>query len=398
MSPSRIDNVSSKFRISPLVHSPDKKCNFGATVEGIDLNNLTDEEILVLREAIWTHKFLVVKDQTALVPKKNWELVTRLDPEAPILNQMDFAKCFHPTGEGILKKITLTLLPGVEDVHLMGKGYQGEDHYGVKNVTLNEAFSSAFHSTPLSEEDFENGNTRFQSWHMDGPGYRIDPPWFSSFRTIKLPNGPDQTVNWDDGSGLSMKAKPGRTAFFSSAQLYDLLTDEEKIMADHSWVEHMHHPYEWVRDCHGNPNGLSVACEGRETSMEEMDTFERDPSWTKKYPMVWVNPVTKEKSFQVQPNIVRKIFIRNNATDTPKVIDDLTEVRAFLNDIQLRILKPEYITAQPQNEGDMLLWDNYGMMHSRIDYPVKYGTRTAHQCWLGASRGPVGPVALPVDA
>jgi hypothetical protein len=224
--------------------------------------------------------------------------MTRLDPDAPILSQMDFAKCFHPKGEGILvrvvlipkrdlsnikqKKITLTLLPGAEDVHLMGKGYQGEDHYGVKNATLNEAFSSAFYSTPLSEEDFENGKTRFQSWHMDGPGYRIDPPWFSSFRTIKLPNGPDQTINWDDGSGLSMKAKPGRTAFFSTAQLYDLLSEEEKTMADHSWVEYMHHPYEWVRDCHGNPNGLSVACEGLETSMEEMNSFERDPSWTKK--------------------------------------------------------------------------------------------------------------------
>jgi alpha-ketoglutarate-dependent taurine dioxygenase len=114
--------------------------------------------------------------------------------------------------------------------------------------------------------------------------------------------------------------------------------------------------------------------------------------------MVWVNRLTGVKSFQVQPNIVRKIFIRHNPMETPKVIDDLTEVRAFLADIQLRILRPEYIVVEPQEEGDQLLWDNYRMMHSRIDYPIKYGPRTAHQAWIGASLGLVGPVPLPVDA
>jgi xanthine dioxygenase len=154
---------------------------------------------------------------------------------------------------------------------------------------MNEAFSSAFHSTELSEKDFENGNTRFQSWHMDGPGYRIDPPWFSSFRTIKLPVGPDQTINWDDGSGLSMKAKPGRTAFFNTAQMYNLLSEDEKNMADHSWVEYMHYPYEWIRDCHGQPNGLGAACEGREVPMNVMDKLPRDPAWTRKVRVIFLD-------------------------------------------------------------------------------------------------------------
>jgi hypothetical protein len=63
----------------------------------------------VLKEAVWTHKLLILKDQRNLHPKKNWELLTRLDPEAPILSQADFGKCFHPTGEGILVGTTRLL-------------------------------------------------------------------------------------------------------------------------------------------------------------------------------------------------------------------------------------------------------------------------------------------------
>jgi xanthine dioxygenase len=106
--------------------------------------------------------------------------------------------------------------------------------------------------------------------------------------------------------------------------------------------------------------------------------------------MVWVNPLTGEKSFQVQSNAARKLFIRNGPDEAPQVMEDLLEVRAFLLDIQKRILRPEYILIEPEEEGDVLLWDNCGTMHTRIDYPMKYGPRTAHQAGMGASQGPVG--------
>lgn len=78
-------------------------------------------------------------------------------------------------------------------------------------------------------------------------------------------------------------------------------------------------------------------------------------------------------------------------------MDDLTEIRKFLADIQLRIMKPQYIFLPPVEEGDVLMWDNYGLFHSAVDYPLaKYGPRTMHQANIGASRGPVGPVPIPV--
>lgn len=60
-----------------------KKCTAGATISGIDLNSLSDADLLVLKEAIYTHQVVVIKDQANLDPVGHWELVTRLDPTAP---------------------------------------------------------------------------------------------------------------------------------------------------------------------------------------------------------------------------------------------------------------------------------------------------------------------------
>lgn len=77
---------------------------------------------------------------------------------------------------------------------------------------------------------------------MDAPLYGRDPAWFTTLRCIKRPTQPEVNIRWDDGSGLSMKAKPGLTAFISNVQMYDLMTEDEKRMADYSWVEYAPHP------------------------------------------------------------------------------------------------------------------------------------------------------------
>ena len=72
-----------------------------------------------------------------------------------------------------------------------------------------------------------------------------------------------------------MKSKPGQTAFVSNIQTYSLLSDEEKMLADNSWVEYAPFPYLWVENCKGRPNGLGLETEGLEHTMEEM------PEWDK---------------------------------------------------------------------------------------------------------------------
>jgi hypothetical protein len=111
--------------------------------------------------------------------------------------------------------------------------------------------------------------------------------------------------------------------------------------------------------------------------------------------MVWVNPVTGKRSFQVQHNLARRLFIRNGPSDTPKIIDNLGEVRKFLDDIQARIIKPEYIWVGPEEEHDLLIFQNYGLFHTKIDYPASWGARSIQQGWLPNNKKPVGPVPIP---
>lgn len=255
-----------------------------------------------LKEAIIRHGVVIIKGQLKEEPDKNWELLERLDPEAPSLSFEDWGKMFHPTGAGLVvsrstfpsmlswalltivqEKLKLGTIPGAGKIHIIGKGYQGRDHYGLKDLDIPEAFADDWYSKPLPKEDFQRGVARFQSWHMDGPMYMYQQPHFSSFRAIKHPQG-EQEVDWADGSGLKLKVPAGRTAFFSSYQAYDLLTVEEKTMADHSWAEYMYYPYQWILNCKGAPNGLGVASDGREASEKELDesTSFRNPAWQHK--------------------------------------------------------------------------------------------------------------------
>jgi len=167
-------------------------------------------------------------------------------------------------------------IPSAPNVRLIAKGYQGEDHYGIKNFTAASGASNDYHRYPPTPEAFAAGNTQFQRWHIDAPLYDREPPHFTALRAIKLPFGPDIQVNWDDGSNLTMKCKPGQTAFISTTQLYELLSEEEQMMADNSWVEYVPYPYMWIENCKGRTNGLGLETEGLEHMMEEM------PQWDEK--------------------------------------------------------------------------------------------------------------------
>lgn len=193
-----------------------------------------------------------------------------------------------------------------------------------------------------------------------------------------------------------MPSEPGLTAFFSNVQTYDLLTDEEKRIADHSYVEYAPYPYEWMGNCKGNPNGLGLVSQGKEKSLEELGPY--DVKAVKRYPMVWVNPVTDEKAFMVHGICVRRMFLRSSVDEDPKIVDDVVEIRKWLKDIQERVLKPEYILLPKAEEGDIIMWANYQMFHTAVDYHDSLGPRTMHQANIGASSGPIGPVPIPLAA
>ena len=285
-------------------------------------------------------------------------------------------------------------IPGVENVRIVGKGFQGRNHYGLENLTIEKNPLHEWHAVPLADDNFEMGHTRFQRWHLDAPLYDRDPAWFTTLRCVHRPLSPQLTVHWDDGSGQTMPVSPGLTAFFSNVQTYELLTDDEKAFADNSWVEYAPHPYMWLGDSQSSPNGLGIWSVGKELSLEQVGEY--DDAKVKRYPMVWVNPETRERAFMVHGICVRRMFLRRSQDEDPAVVDDLPAIRAWLRPIQERVLKPEYIMVPELDEGDIVMWANYQLFHSAIDYPSKMGSRTMHQANIGASTGPTGPFPVPV--
>ncbi|KAF4125816.1 Taurine catabolism dioxygenase TauD, TfdA family [Geosmithia morbida] len=407
------------FQIEPMPVEAGKKTNFGAVVQGLDLNNIADADVQALKEAVWRHKVVVVKGQRDLQPIKQWELVTRWDPEAPQVHSHGSLSTFNKQGGLLAVSLTKTDpvlhstgtatdtsgrqksrdvhgIPGAENVRLIGKGYQGADHYGLLDKTVTKPLSHDWHVTELPAEEFAKGHTRFQRWHLDAPLYDRDPAWFTTLRCLKRPTSPNVTIHWDDGSGQAMEVEPGLTAFFSNVQCYELMTAEEKVLADHSWVEYAPMPYLWMSACRGSPNGLGVASEGKEKSLEDLGEY--DEAKVKRYPMVWVNPVTGERAFMVHGMCVRKMHLRKSLDEEPTVVDDVVEIRKWLKPIQERVLKPEYIMLPRTEEGDMVIWANYQMFHTAVDYPDSFGPRSMHQANIGASKGPIGLFSIPVAA
>jgi alpha-ketoglutarate-dependent taurine dioxygenase len=95
MSPSKI---SEGIVITSLKHSPDKDCPMGATITGIDLNDISDEDLEALRAATHEYQLVVIKDQHNLDPVKHWEFITRLDPAAPQVHGHGTVQQFAKTG------------------------------------------------------------------------------------------------------------------------------------------------------------------------------------------------------------------------------------------------------------------------------------------------------------
>ena len=73
----------------------------GATIEGLELNNISDDDLETLRAATHKYQLVGIKGQHNLDPVKHWELVSRLDPTAPQVHGHGTVKEFKETG-GIL--------------------------------------------------------------------------------------------------------------------------------------------------------------------------------------------------------------------------------------------------------------------------------------------------------
>lgn len=90
MSPSRISPQPALI-VTPFENkTPKQKINFGASVDGLDINNISDAEVEELKKTVWRHKVVVIKGQKNMLPIKQWELVVRCDVSTCRMSAVSF--------------------------------------------------------------------------------------------------------------------------------------------------------------------------------------------------------------------------------------------------------------------------------------------------------------------
>jgi len=188
------------------------------------------------------------------------------------------------------------MIPGAPGVRLVGAGYQGADHFGLKDVDFKTSTILNTQVNPPTQDEIDAGITRFGRWHIDFAGYDIDPPLVTALRCINLPVGPEQTLRFDDGTGRQMKVKPGLTAFYSCEQQYAEFSPEEREMVDNSEVLYAAHPYQWISRCKQDSLGITIP-QGQGLEMLPNERPEAEASKLKRLPMVWHNEVTGKGAF-----------------------------------------------------------------------------------------------------
>lgn len=99
--------------------------------------------------------------------------------------------------------------------------------------------------------------------------------------------------------------------------------------------------------------------------------------------MTWRNPVTGNLSLQIHPSPIRKIHLSTGA-----VIDDLARVRDIVYRLQRPAISPQFVYAHDWAEGDMVLFNNHGVLHSMVGTLGPEEVRVFRQCNLAASEAP----------
>jgi len=126
-----------------------------------------------------------------------------------------------------------------------------------------------------------------------------------------------------------MKMAPGATAMVAGSRALELLDEETRQIVLNSKIEYAPHAFVWMSTAHSTRLGHLIESEGLEKPLNELPKWEKSKICT--YPMVWTNPKTGEKSLQVHGQGAFKLFLQSSPDGEETVVDDLKEVRAFMD-------------------------------------------------------------------
>ncbi|KAJ6185720.1 hypothetical protein N7519_007021 [Penicillium mononematosum] len=362
--------------VQPLKHVPGSVVDFGVAID-VDLENLTGITTMTspLFVTLYTTTILFYsKINRISPPKAQYELTKRFDPASEAYGHDKTADNFiHEYFTGI---------PDQPQVQIKGHGFI-ESFMGLEDIKLRHPHHRRSHREVIPE-DKADAYTRFNRWHIDAALYDLNPPKVTTLMAVQVPKGRRQTILYDDGSGEELDAPLATTAFISGQKMFNMLSPEDQEFVRTSKVEYAPHPYNWIKPAKMHPTGLSVYTEGREKPESELPPV--DPSKIQILPMAWKNPVTGNLSLQVHPAAIRRIHLADGST-----IDNLKEVRDIMYRLQRPAISPQYVYAHNWEEGDMVLFNNHGLLHTVVGSLRPDDIRVFRQCNLAASEPPEGP-------
>jgi alpha-ketoglutarate-dependent taurine dioxygenase len=336
-----------------------------------------DDDFNLIYDTLYRNNVVLIKSKPDLSAKAQYELTRRFDPASTNYGHgttLDAKRSvLHPD---------LKTVPHQPQVQIIGNGFV-PSYEGLENITLRHPHHRTFHREVIPEED-DLQYTRFYRWHIDAALYDLNPPMVTTLLAVSLPSKRRQIVRYDDGTDDELEVSLGTTAFVSGYQMYDRLSEEDKEFVRTSKIEYAPHPYIWMSGTRSRPTGLGLYSEGRELSEKDLPAV--DQSKIQILPMTWKNPVTGQLALQIHPSAVRCIHLKDG-----RVIDDLEQVRDIVYRLQRPGISPEFVYAHDWDEGDLVLFNNRGVLHSVVGAFAPEEVRLFRQCNLAASRPPLGP-------
>jgi xanthine dioxygenase len=351
--------------------------DFGVEILNADLEILSDEDFETICNALYRSHVVVLRNQNGLSPKAQYALTKRFDPVSDSYGHgktLDAKRSvLHPD---------LKTIPHQPQVQVIGNGFY-EEYEGLRNITLVHPHHKKFHKEAIPEED-DLEATRFFRWHIDAALYALNPPKVTSLMAVKVPAGRRQTLRYDDGTGEEMDVPLGTTAFVSGEKTFDILSEEDKQLAIGAKVEYAPHPYVWMSPAKSRSDGLGMLSEGLELPLSDLPPIEEDK--IKILPMCWKNPVTGKLALQVHPSAIKAVHLANG-----EVISDLKEARDLVHRLQRPGISPQHVYPHDWEEGDLVLFNNQGVLHSVVGAFSPEEQRLFRQCNMASSEGVMGP-------
>lgn len=370
-------STASTITVHPLQPPTGSTYSLGARLEGANLESLTPADEQVIKTALYTHQVILFKNQQALTPKAQYEVTRLFDPAATGYGHgktLDAKRSIlHPD---------LKTIPHQPQVQVIGNG-RVDAYEGLQNIVLKHPHHRTFHADVIPDE-LDRENTRFYRWHIDAALYGLEPPKATSLLAVSVPRTEYQTLRYDDGTGDELRVPRGSTAFVSGYDMFDLLSEADRAFVRGTRVEYAPHPYVWMSGARSRSDGLGLVSEGKELSFDMLPPVEEDK--IKILPMAWRNPVTGRLALQVHPSAVRKLHLVDGT-----VVDDLEEVRSIVHRLQRPGIAPGLVYAVDWEEGDFVIFNNRGVLHSVTGSFLESEVRVFRQCNMAASEPVLGP-------